>query len=114
VQPRVAVAAAQILRLPHRLRRIEPVDQVPGREVEERLARHFAALRPVVAKAECGITRSRFRRWSKSVPPMCTPLVASTSSAAVARACAVRAHAHDGEVGGAAADVDDQHQRFAA
>ena len=37
-------------------------------------------------KPRCGITRSRFRRWSKSVPPMCTPVVASTSSLRSARA----------------------------
>ncbi|MCY1235127.1 hypothetical protein D9M72_477310 [compost metagenome] len=112
VQPRIAVARAQVFRLAHRLGGVEPVDQVPGREFEEHLARHLAPLRPGVAKAE-------LRHHAFEVQALVEIGAADVHAAggqhvvgAVLACSSLGSDAHDGEVGGAAADVDDEHDRL--
>ncbi len=112
VQALVAVVGAQVARLGQGLGRVQPLDQVPGREVEEHAAGHFAA-----AGADVPVAQQRHELGQ--VEPVVEVRAADVHAAggqdvvaAIAAAGLLRAQAHDGEVGGTAADVHHQHHGF--
>ena len=112
VQALVAVVGAQVARLGQGLGRVQPLDQVPGREVEEHAAGHFAA-------AGAGVAVAQQRHELGQVEPVVEVRAADVHAAggqdvvaAVAAAGLLGPQAHDGEVGGTAADVHHQHHGF--
>ena len=95
------------------LRRIEEIDAMPCRKVEVDETRHDTAVAPDGAVAE---GRHHPRQVETGVEVGARNVEAAAREDVVATRwplAAPGAEADDREVGGAAADIDDQHQRFA-
>ena len=112
MQALVLVVGAQVLRLAHRLGGVQPLDQMPGRQIEEHAAGHFAPALAVVAQAQ-----QRLQQFE--IEPLVEVGTADVHArgrqhvdAAVRVRDALRPQAHDGEVGSTTAYVDHQHHRF--
>ena len=117
VQPRVGIVGSQFPRLVQRLGAVAPLDQVPGGQIEEHAAGHFAPARSEVAK-----TQQRHHGFqTEFVVEVGAGDMDAGRSQDVVRAVGARQRAtrpygpqpHHAEVGRAAADVGYQHQVFA-
>ena len=113
VQHRLRIIGSQGLCLAQRARRIQPLNQVPGRKVKKYAAGHLAARRPGVPQAQQWHQQRQAKAPVKIGAPDMHASGGQNVAGAVGAGPALGPQAHHGEIRGAAANVHHQHQRFA-
>ena len=111
---RVGVVQSHRTQLGHAAGAVDSVDQVPGGQVEVDTARHLARRRAgndraIGAEAVLGQDGSEFDSPVEVGAGHVHTVVGQNVALAFEPLCALGADTHDREVGGAAADVGDQH-----
>ncbi len=118
VMARIVVPAFHATQFAHTRRRVHGVDQVPGGEVEVHAAGHLARVlagpcRPARTVAQQRQDAGQFDVAVEVGAGQVHAVVGQDVVTALGTAAPRRAHAHQREVGCAAADVGHQHQLFA-